>query len=122
MSGSAAMHWKGDTVIVGDRVTTLDDTEVLLRLESGEEIIPEDIWTLPEVERAWRDVELAVTIDRLNPIWWETLSEQERDIARSYRQALLTYASAAQPGDSVGERPSRPMLFRSTPSFAADPV
>lgn len=39
--------------------------------------------------RSERDNLLASTVDRLNPIRWDTLSDEEKNAWRAYRQALL---------------------------------
>lgn len=46
--------------------------------------------------RAQRDVALAQTVDRLNPIQWEAFTDAQRNAWRSYRETLLSITQ--QPG------------------------
>lgn len=40
-------------------------------------------------ERAKRDALLQTTIDAMNPMRWEVLTDEQKDAWRAYRQALL---------------------------------
>ena len=51
--------------------------------DSGRWVVGEDL------ARAERDYRLRCHIDCMNPAWWETLSQEDKDIIQAYRKALL---------------------------------
>lgn len=76
-------YWKTDNLIYigdpfGDAVELTQEEFDALSLEN----------TVKE-HRAKRDALLQTTIDAMNPMRWETLTELQKDAWRTYRQALL---------------------------------
>jgi hypothetical protein len=48
-----------------------------------------ELETLEKQARARRDALLKETVDSLNPMRWEALTDAQKDAWRTYRQALL---------------------------------
>lgn len=65
------------------RTYLLDNPEMLLDLEAIE------MERLSREARARRDTLLKETVDSVNPMRWEALTELQKDAWRAYRQALL---------------------------------
>lgn len=65
------------------RTYLLDKPEMLLDLEVIE------MERLTREARARRDTLLKETVDSVNPMRWEALSDDQKDAWRAYRQALL---------------------------------
>lgn len=61
----------------------LDNPEMLIDLEAIE------IQRLTREARARRDTLLKETVDSVNPMRWEALTDEQKDAWRAYRQALL---------------------------------
>lgn len=57
--------------------------------DASPELIAERLDETARSVRTERDALLANSVDRINPMRWETLSEAEKDAWRVYRQALL---------------------------------
>lgn len=64
--------------------------------DAGQDLIDERLSETARSVRTERDALLANSVDRMNPMRWETLSEAEKDAWRAYRQALLDIPD--QPG------------------------
>jgi len=65
------------------RTYLLDNPEMLLDLEAIE------MERLTREARARRDTLLKETVDSVNPMRWEALTDVQKDAWRAYRQALL---------------------------------
>ena len=65
------------------RTYLLDNPEMLVDLEKIE------AERITREARAKRDTLLKETVDSVNPMRWEALTEQQKDAWRTYRQALL---------------------------------
>ncbi|MPM13217.1 hypothetical protein SDC9_59573 [bioreactor metagenome] len=65
------------------RTYLLDNPEMLLDFEAL------DMQRLTREARAHRDTLLKETVDSVNPMRWEALTELQKDAWRVYRQALL---------------------------------
>ena len=61
-----------------------------------EEEISSDVASKAAKVRAERNAMLADTVDRINPLRWESMTDSQKDMWRTYRQALLDIPS--QPG------------------------
>ena len=66
--------------------------------KDGNETIPEN-----EFRRKERTLEFAETIDKLNPIWFDTLTTEQQNDLRTWRQSWLNY-----PSDLTTNKPARP--------------
>lgn len=76
-------YWKtGSDVYIGDPFG--DAVEL-----TQEEFDALSLENAVKENRAKRDALLQTTIDAMNPMRWETLTELQKDAWRTYRQALL---------------------------------
>ncbi len=76
-------YWKtGSDVYIGDPFG--DAVEL-----TQEEFDALSLENAVKEHRAKRDALLQTTIDAMNPMRWETLTEPQKDAWRAYRQALL---------------------------------
>lgn len=64
--------------------------------DASQDLIDERLSETARSVRTERDALLAASVDRINPMRWETFSEPEKDAWRAYRQALLDIPD--QPG------------------------
>ena len=69
---------EGSILMSGPRPSALHVADA-----SGDWVVSEDL------ARAERDYRLRCHVDCMNPAWWETLSQEDKDIIQAYRQALL---------------------------------
>ena len=60
----------------------------VLTEKTAEELAQDNVFKA-ETMRAWRDQVLLTTSDRINPMRWEEMSEEQKQAQRTYRQGLL---------------------------------
>lgn len=61
-----------------------------------------------DLQRNYRN-DLLEIVDKINPIWWEEMSQEQKNVWRTYRQALLDITDQEGFPDNV-EWPVNPTL------------
>ena len=61
------------------------------------------IYNNPDMRRKDREIEFANTIDRMNPVWWDSYTQAQKDEITAWRQAWLQY-----PNNEEATRPVKP--------------